>query len=181
VGKEAGLGRNGLSLALAAAIVATAGAPAARAQVLGSDAAACNTGQGPAVRVAITGLKDMRGELKLELYPANEDDFLAGEDELTAQGKPFRRVTVPVPAGGGATMCIRVPRPGRWALFVGHDRDGKRKFNFWSDGAGFPSNRRIGRAKPKLADALIDVGPGITTTSVRMQYLRGLGGFGPIG
>jgi uncharacterized protein (DUF2141 family) len=74
-----------------------------------------------------------------------------------------------------------VPRPGRWALFVGHDRDGKRKFNFWSDGAGFPSNRRIGRAKPKLADALIDVGPGITTTSVRMQYLRGLGGFGPIG
>ena len=87
-------------------------------------------------------------------------------------------MTVAPPPSGDAAICIRVPRTGRYALFLGHDRDGKRKFNFWSDGAGFPSNHKIGRARPKLADALIDVGPGVTRTVIRAQYLRGLGGFG---
>lgn len=54
-------------------------------------------------------------------------------------------------------MCIRVPHPGRYALLFTHDRDGKNKFNFWSDGAGFPANTKLGRRKPPLASALIDV------------------------
>ncbi|PZQ61872.1 MAG: hypothetical protein DI544_04450 [Sphingomonas taxi] len=173
-----------LKLAVAASLVPAcmlAAAPAASAQVLGSDAAACTSGQGPAVLATVTGLKDRVGTLKLELYPANEDDFLAGDKKLLAEGKTFRRITVAPPASGDAAICIRVPRPGRYALFLGHDRDNKRKFNFWSDGAGFPSNHKIGRARPKLVDSLIDVGPGITQTTIRAQYLRGLGGFGFIG
>lgn len=162
-----------------AAVIALAAPVPARAQVLGADAAACNGGQGPAIRATVTGLKDTKGTLKLELYPATEEDFLAGDDELAARGRPFRRIGVAVPAGGSATICIRVPHTGRWALFAGHDRDGKPKFNFWSDGAGFPSARKIGRARPKLADALIEVGAGVTPTTIRMQYLRGLGGFSP--
>ncbi|MDR6788805.1 uncharacterized protein (DUF2141 family) [Sphingomonas sp. BE138] len=162
---------------VAAAALALA-APGARAQVLGSDAAACTAEQGPAILATVTGLKDRSGTLKLELYPPNEDDFLAGDKDLAKAGKFFRRVTVAPPPSGDAAICIRVPRPGRYALFLGHDRDGKRKFNFWSDGAGFPSNHKIGRARPKLADALIDVGPGVTRTVIRAQYLRGLGGFG---
>lgn len=170
----------GLRIVLAAAAAAVAlHTPPANAQVLGADAAACNGGQGPAIRATITGLKDTKGSLKLELYPANEQDFLAGDDELAARGRPFRRIGIAVPAGGTAVMCIRVPQAGRWALFAGHDRDGKSKFNFWSDGAGFPSARRIGRSRPKLADAVIEVGAGITPTTIRMQYLRGLGGFSP--
>lgn len=169
---------RGLTIACAAAL-ATVAVPAG-AQVLGPDAAACNGGEGPAIRATITGLKDAQGTLKLQLYPATEEDFLAGDDELAARGRPFRRITVPAPASGSAVICIRVPNPGRWALFLGHDRDGKRKFNFWSDGAGFPSNRRIGRARPKLADAIIDVGNGVTNTQIVEQYLRGLGGFGPL-
>lgn len=150
----------------------------ATAQVLGSDAATCAGGTGPAILATITGLKDASGTLKLELYPATEEDFLAGDKALTAAGKTFRRITVPAPASRSATICIRVPRPGRYALFLGHDRDGKPKFNFWSDGAGFPSNEKLGRARPKLSQAVIEVGPGITTTTIRAQYLRGLGGFG---
>lgn len=170
---------RGLMTAVMAATTLLA-APSAGAQVLGSDAAACTGGQGPAIRATITGLKDARGSVKLELYPANEEDFLAGDDDLAKRGKPFRRVTVAAPAGGSATVCIRAPHAGRWALFVGHDRDGKPKFNFWSDGAGFPSARKIGRSRPKLEDALIEVGNGVTPTTIRMQYLRGLGGFGPL-
>lgn len=170
-----------LTLALAAAALGVAGAAPAVAQVLGGDAAACTGGRGPAILATITGLKDRKGELKLELYPANEDDFLAGDRKLLDAGKTFRRITVAPPAGGDAAICIRVPQPGRYALFLGHDRDGKRKFNFWSDGAGFPGNHRIGRARPKLVDSLIDVGPGVTRTQIRVQYLRGLGGFAPLG
>lgn len=168
----------GLAGALAALLAQPA---AARAQVLGADAAACTGGQGPAIQATITGLKDRKGTLKLELYPANEADFLAGDKALLAAGKTFRRITVAPPAGGNAVICLRVPRPGRYALFFGHDRDGKNKFNFWSDGAGFPSNAKLGRSRPKLAEALIDVGPGITPATIRAQYLRGLGGFGPLG
>ncbi len=153
-------------------------ASGAHAQVLGSDAAACVGEQGPAILATVTGLKDRVGTLKLELYPPSEDDFLAGDNDLMKAGKVFRRIAVAPPASGDAVICIRVPRPGRYALFLGHDRDGKRKFNFWSDGAGFPSNHKIGRARPKLVDALIDAGPGVTRTVIRTQYLRGLGGFG---
>ncbi|SEL63748.1 Uncharacterized conserved protein, DUF2141 family [Sphingomonas palmae] len=165
------------------ALIAVAGmtsvtALSASAQVLGPDAPACSGGQGPAILATITGLKDARGTIKLELYPANETDFLEDDKKLLAAGKVFRRITVAAPASNVARMCIRVPRPGRYALFFGHDRDGKRKFDFWSDGAGFPGNRKIGRSRPKLSDALIQVGPGVTQTVIRAQYLRGLGGFG---
>ncbi len=164
---------SGMLLATAAC-----GAGPAGAQVLGGDAAACAGGQGPAILATVTGLKDARGMVKLELYPANEADFLQDDKKLLAANKVFRRVTVAAPGPGTARLCIRAPRPGRYALFFGHDRDGRRKFDFWVDGAGFPGNRKIGRSRPRLADALIDVGPGVTATTIRVQYLRGLGGFG---
>lgn len=61
-----------------------------------------------------------------------------------------------------------------------HNRDGKNKFNLWQDGAGFPTNARLGRSRPKLAMARIVVPQGVVSTEIRAQYLRGLGGFGPL-
>ncbi|UVO52520.1 DUF2141 domain-containing protein [Sphingomonas sp. SUN019] len=152
----------------------------ATAQILGTDAAACTSRIGPAIQVAITGLKDRKGDLKLELYPATEADFLKDDRDLIAAGKTFRRIRAPTPAYGPTTMCIRVPRPGQYALLFTHDRDGRNKFNFWSDGAGFASNRKLGRSRPKLEEATISVGRGVATTHIRAQYLRGFGGFGPL-
>jgi uncharacterized protein (DUF2141 family) len=154
-------------------------APAA-AQSTGSDAAACNNGQGPAIRVNVTGLKDRTGRLKLELYPANEGDFLKDDHDLRKEGKFFRRVWADMPASGPVQLCIRAPSPGRYALLFTHDRDGRNKFNFMRDGAGFPGAGKLGRARPKLAQAIISVPAGVTTTTVRAQYLRGLGGFAPL-
>ena len=151
------------------------------AQVSGSDAAACTGNDGPAIRANIVGLKDRSGRLKLELYPATQEDFLRDDTLLVREGKVFRRVWAGTPPSGDVNLCIRVPAPGRYALLFTHDRDGKNKFNFWRDGAGFPSNTKLGRSRPKLAGALIDVGRGVTTTTIRAQYLRGLSGFGPVG
>jgi uncharacterized protein (DUF2141 family) len=136
-------------------------------------------GSAPAIRVEVEGLRDRRGELKLELYPANEHDWLRDDRDLVREGKLFRRVRVPTPQQGPVALCIRVPGPGRYGLFFTHNRDGKNKFSFWADGAGLPANAKIGRARPKLAQGIVEVGAGTAGVTIRAQYLRGLSGFGP--
>lgn len=68
---------------------------------------------GPAFLIDVDGLKDRQGQLKLELYPAAERDFLADDNILLSQGKTFRRVEVPVPQTGVPRLCIRAPRARR--------------------------------------------------------------------
>lgn len=165
--------------ALAGAAVLAAPATPANAQPLGSDASACMSGS-PSIQVNITGLKDRTGRLKLELYPATQDDFLKDDRDLKKEGKFFRRIWVDTPAAGPVVLCIKAPGPGQYALFFTHDRDGKNKFNFWKDGAGLPSNNKLGRSRPQLDQAVVSVSGGTATVNIRAQYMRGLSGFGPL-
>ncbi|RZI55287.1 MAG: DUF2141 domain-containing protein, partial [Zymomonas sp.] len=141
---------------------------------------ACALVSGVPVYVTVHGLKDRSGRLKVEIYPANEEDFLRDDTSLKRERKPFRRVWVTTPQSDPVTVCIRAPSSGQWALLVTHDRDGKNKFNFWQDGAGFPSNQRLGRSRPKVRQALLNVPQQGGQITIRVQYLRGLGGFGPM-
>lgn len=170
-----------LILLTAAALAATPSvAQAIGAQAVGGDASACAAGE-PSVHADVTGLKDRTGRLKLELYPGNATDFLRDDRDLLKEGKTFRRIWAPVPPSGGVALCIRVPHPGTYALFFTHDRDGKNKFNFWSDGAGTPGNAKIGRARPQLASALVTVGARPTNVTIHAQYLHGFPpSFGPV-
>jgi len=136
---------------------------------------------GPAYLVEVTGLKDRRGLLKLELYPANDADFLADDDVLLRAGKAFARVEVTVPAAGPVRMCIRAPRPGSYALSILHDRDGNRKFGLSTDGVGFSDNPKLGLSKPKAATVAAKVGEAPVRLRVVMNYRRGLFSFGPLG
>lgn len=172
------IGKTSL-LGFSAAALALAVTPAQATRVIGTDAAACKSNDGPAIRVNVSGLKDRTGRLKLELWNATEEEFLKDDRDLKRDGQFFRRVWADMPAAGAVTMCIRAPKPGRYALLFTHDRDGKNKFNFWQDGAGFPSNTRLGRSRPKLSQAVINVPAGVTTTDIKVQYLRGIGGFSP--
>jgi uncharacterized protein (DUF2141 family) len=162
-----------------ASLAATAAAPLS-AEIVGEDAGVCKSGHGPAIEVAVQGLKDRAGELWLELYPATAADFLAPDQDLVAQGKIFRRTRARVPASGQVAICMRVPHPGRYALMLRHNRVGRDKFSFWSDGAGVPANRALGRSKPTLDQATVTAGPGVTAVSIKVQYLRGFG-FSPLG
>ena len=103
---------------------------------------------GPAFLVEVKGLKDRKGRLKLELYPANDTDFLADDNVLVAAGKPFRRVEEAVPAAGPVQLCIRAPGPGTYALSLLHDRDANRRFSISVDGIGFAGNPKLGWSKP---------------------------------
>ena len=169
-----------MTIRFAAPLLAAVAMPIspAAAQLLEGSAAMCN-GSSPSVRVNITGLKDRSGRLKLELYPATEDDLLKDDTKLKNEGKFFARLWTQTPQAGAVSLCIRAPSPGRYALLFTHDRDGKNKFNFWKDGAGFASNRKLGRSRPQLKEAVINVGAGVTTIAIHAQYLRGLSGFAP--
>lgn len=155
-------------------------ASSAGAEQIGQDADLCRAGHGPAIQVNVQGLKDRRGELWLELYPATPSDFLGPDTDLMAQGKTFRRTRSRLPVAGSVEICIRVPRPGRYALMLRHNRVERDKFSFWSDGAGVPANQSLGRSKPRLDQAVVNAGPGVTVVAIKMQYLRGLG-FAPLG
>ncbi|WP_066799337.1 DUF2141 domain-containing protein [Sphingomonas soli] len=140
----------------------------------------CALVAGPMLRVNVAGIKDRTGRLKVEIYPPNETDFLRDDTTLKNERRPFRRVWMKTPGGDGpVSICIRAPYAGQWAVLLTHDRDGQNKFNFWQDGAGFPSNQRLGRSRPKVRQALVNVPAQGGQITIRLQYLRGLGGFAP--
>ncbi len=165
--------------ALPVAALTVLGGTSLYAATIGEDAAFCDAGRGPAIEVNVRGLKDRAGELWLELYPATHADYLAPDQDLVAAGKVFRRTRAKLPPSGEVAICIRVPRPGRYALLLRHNRVGRDKFSLWNDGAGIPANRALGRSKPTLDQGVVDAGIGITTVSIDVQYLRGFG-FAPL-
>ncbi|MEN7537492.1 DUF2141 domain-containing protein [Aurantiacibacter flavus] len=136
--------------------------------------------RGPALIVSAVGLKDRTGNLKLEVYPANEQDFLADDNVLLNAGKTFRRVEVPVPAGENPELCIRVPGPGRYGVILLHDRDTNHRFNWQRDGIGFASNPSFGMSQPDWNEAIATAGNGRTRISITLNYLRGLRGMQPL-
>ncbi|HTI67175.1 MAG TPA: DUF2141 domain-containing protein [Caulobacteraceae bacterium] len=145
------------------------------AQPPGGAEAACRPDEaGPALRVLLTGLKDRKGILRIELYPANDADFLADDTALIRAGKDFRRVDIPAPAEGKVELCIRAPRAGVFAVAILHDRNQDRKFSPFVDGVGFPNDPKLGFSKPKAAQASVAIGPGLTQAAVTMKYWNGL-------
>ena len=135
---------------------------------------------GPSFLVNIDGLRDRRGQLKLEVYPANDTDFLADDNILISAGKTFRRVVVAVPQTGRPQLCVRLPAAGTYSVTVLHDRNSDRRFSLSSDGVGFAGNPRLGFSRPSAAAASARAGAGPTSLAITMNYRRGLLGFGPI-
>lgn len=172
--------------ALALAVVVSGAAAAAplipSTPDLGKAEGRCRAGEsGPALLVNVAGLKDRKGNLKLEVYPSNDADFLADDNILISAGKTFRRVEVPVPTSANAQLCVRIPGPGSYSVSVLHDRDANRKFGLSVDGIGFTANPKLGMRKPKAAATRVNVGGnGLTQTTVVMNYRTGLMSFGPL-
>jgi len=143
---------------------------------LGQAEGRCRPGEkGPAFLVEVDGLKDRKGTFKLEVYPSNNEDFLADDNILVMAGKTFRRVVAAVPQSGTPQLCVRLPGPGTYAVSLLQDRNNNRKFNWRVDGIGFAGNPRLGWGKPKAASASATAGAGLTRIHIVMNYARGLG------
>lgn len=168
-------------LLLALPLVVAAGPTIPSTPDLGKAEARCRAGEkGPALLINVTGLKDRQGNLKMELYPSNDEDFLADDNILIMAGKTFRRVEQPVQGTGNVQLCTRIPGPGTYSLIVMHDRDANRKFGLSIDGIAFAGNPRLGWGKPKAKHArVVVVNPGVSQITVVMNYKSGLA-FRPI-
>lgn len=144
---------------------------------LGKAEGRCRPGEsGPALLVEATGMKDRTGNMKLEVYPSTEKDFLADDNILVAAGKTFRRVEVPVPQSGAVVVCVRIPGPGTYAVSVLHDRNTDRRFNWKIDGIGFSGNPKLGWSKPNYRKSSVHVSSGgVSRIQVVMNYKNGLG------
>lgn len=168
-------------IAIVASLVLMAAKPVPSSPSLGKAEATCRANEsGPALLVTAAGLKDHKGLLRAELYPDNDSDFLADDNVLINAGKAFRRTDLDLKPGIPATLCLRVPAPGQYALSLLHDRDRNLKFGVFADGIGFSGNPRLKRSKPKAASAVVVAGPGLTHVTITLNYLRGLS-FSPLG
>ncbi len=128
---------------------------------------ACTHGaSGPAALVTAHGFKDRRGNVRVAVYPANEEDFLAS-------GKYVQRLDTPVTPSGSMTICAPVPIAGPYIVAVLHDRDANGKFGAFHDGVGFSRNPKLGLAKPRISAVTVQI-DGVTEMSVELNYMHGL-------
>lgn len=128
---------------------------------------ACAPGaSGPAALVTVHGFKDRVGNLRIAIYPANEEDFLAS-------GRFVQRLDTPVTPSGPMTVCAPVPSAGPHIVAALHDRDANGKFGAFRDGVGFSRNPRLGLAKPKISAVTVDL-TGVTEMSIELNYMHGL-------
>ena len=165
------------ALAIVMPLLLAAGPALKSSPDLGKAEGRCRPGEGgPALLVEAVGMKDRSGQMKLEVYPANDQDFLADDNVLVAAGKTFRRVEIATPQSGNVVLCVRIPGPGTYAVSLLHDRNSDRRFGWKVDGIGFSANPRLGWSKPKAhASRVIVNGGGVSRISVVMNYKSGLG------
>lgn len=134
-----------------------------------NDMSLCAPGKGPAVRIAVSGLKSSAGNLFVRAYPANSSDWL--------KSKRYVMRVDAKPQQGSMTVCIPLPAPGEYAIAVQHDANGNRKTDISTDGAGMSNNPRIKKVlglvpRPPAVDKVrFTAGSGVTRMAISMQYL----------
>ncbi len=158
--------------------VALISGSAAKAEVLGPDAARCATGNGPAILVRVTGLKSRIGAVRARTFAGSNPSSWFDKKQA------LKRTEVPVPAAGPVEICMPVPRSGSYVVDIRHDVNGSGKTDR-SDGAGASGNPStslfdflLGR-KPPASQVVFQVNEGVTTISIVMKYLQG-GAFKPV-
>lgn len=133
---------------------------------LGPDSAACRGG-GPALLVQVGGFKARTGNLRVNVYGSDPRLFLE-------KGRYVRQINVRVTRTGNMPVCVRLPRPGRYAVAVRHDVDGDG--SDWGDGGGFSRNPRLSltNLRPSYNNVALNVGAGVQTVNIVLNYRFGL-------
>ena len=123
-------------------------------------------GGGPAVLATVTGFADRKGQVRVAIYRAMAEEYLAS-------GRTVAKVDTPVPAAGPAIVCVPLSAPGPHVVAVLHDRDKTGRMNPWRDGVGFAGNPHLGLGKPPLARVTVEI-DGLVRAHVVLNYLQGL-------
>lgn len=162
-----------LPIAAAAMVLAGIAAPLAAqsftyAQTGPNDMSLCAPGKGPAVRVAVSGIKSSTGNLFVRAYPARSGDWL--------KSKRYIMRVQATPREGNISVCVPLPAPGDYAISVVHDANGNRSTDISTDGAGMSNNPEIRKflgipRPPALEKVRFTAGDGVTRMAIAVQYL----------
>lgn len=154
------------SLALAAGLAFIAApAQAQYRQEMGNDPSRCDAGEGPAVRVAINGIRG-GGTIRVQSYRGTAADWLQ-------KGRWLARIQAPARAGA-MTFCVPLPASGTFAIAVRHDRNNNGKTDLGSDGGGMSNNPSINifnLGKPSYRSTAFAVGNEVKAISITMRYM----------
>ena len=148
-----------LALPLAAPVLAQ------NRDAIPNDMSKCR-GSGPAVRVTVTEIKSGTGTMRMQLYRATRQDWLA-------RGRWIYRIQVPARAGT-MTFCMPVPQAGSYGIAVRHDVNNNGETDLTQDGGGMSNNPSINvfnLGKPGVDKVAFSVGQEVKAISIRMRYL----------
>lgn len=137
-------------------------------QDISDDAARCRAGAGPAVQVALTGVRSNAGTIRVQLYRGTQEDWLES-------GRWIYRIESPARAGQ-MSVCMPVPRSGTYAIAVRHDVDGNGKTDLRKDGGGMSNNPSINvfnLGKPSYRRTAFSIGNEVKPMNIQMRYLSG--------
>jgi len=152
--------------ALAAVAGGVSAPAAAQHQVIANDPADCQPGDGPAVRVAVHGIKSSTGTMRIQIYRGTEAEWLK-------KGAWLKRIETRARAGA-MTFCLPVPAAGTYAVAVRHDSNGNGKTDITKDGGGMSNNPSINifnLGKPSYRKTAFAAGAGITSIRIDMKYM----------
>ena len=113
--------------------------------------------------VNVTKIRTDEGNIRVQLYGSNPEDFLA-------KGKKLVRVEVPSTLEE-SLVCVELPFVGRYAMVVMHDRNGNGKADFFTEGFGFSRNPSLGLGAPDFDEVVFDAQDGMTKLQVNLKYL----------
>ncbi len=115
------------------------------------------------VLVTVEDIMSDEGNLRLQVYSDNPDDFLEG-------GKKLVRIDVPAKKDS-KQVCVTLPRAGDYALVVLHDRNGNGRANFFSEGFGFSNNPELNLAPPEHEEAVFSAANGVKKMQISLNYV----------
>lgn len=148
-----------------AALVLAAPAAAQYNQYLRHDAAKCR-GDGPAVRITVSGIKSSRGTLRVQLYRATRADWLE-------TGRWLNRIELPARAGT-MSVCMPAPGPGTYGIAIRHDINGNGETDLTQDGGGMSNNPSINvfnLGKPSYSKVAFTLDGEVKPMTIRMRYM----------
>lgn len=133
-----------------------------------NDMSRCAPGNGPAVRIDVSGMKSADGLLIVRAYHARESDWLKGKKYFAKIHEPARK--------GAMSVCVPVPQAGEhYAIVAQHDVNGDYATSFSVDGAGMSNNPVVktflGIPRPPAVKATaFPVEAGVTRIAIAMRY-----------
>ncbi|MBA4764964.1 DUF2141 domain-containing protein [Qipengyuania huizhouensis] len=148
-----------------AALTLSSPAEAQYREKITNDPGLCAAGKGPAVSVAITGIKESKGTIRIQSYRATKQDWLE-------KGRWIYRMEAPAKAGT-MRFCMPLPKAGHYGIAVRHDVDGDGETDIFGDGGAMsndPSINLFNLGKPSYKKVGFDVGSGVENISIRMRY-----------